>query len=184
MTKDLPDSLQLLIDRQEIVNLLHRYCDITDRSTYEGEAIVERLREIFVDDAMVDYGLGTIAASAAEWIAQWKEMRPRLGRIYHQYSNFLIRIEGDKASATHHATARHSWENGDFWSGGAVFHSTHVRTLGGWRIGSIMLEVRYMDDPAGRLATMIPGLTRSFVAHERGADEMPHSRDMPPSAHD
>ena len=161
------DTLQRLADLADILDVIHTYCDLTDRSTYEDGATLDALVDVFTPDATVDYGFGSIYPTAQAWIDQWKEMWRRLGRVHHVYGNFLIAVDGDRALATYHALARHNWDNGDIWQAGAVFETGFVRTSAGWRIASIDLHVRYVDDPNERMQRMAPQLTQSFVEHER-----------------
>ncbi|KQX19118.1 MULTISPECIES: nuclear transport factor 2 family protein [unclassified Sphingomonas] len=170
-------DLKHLQDRAEIEDVIHRYCDLTDRSTYEGEHLLDSLAEIFAEDLAVDYGFAETFASAAAWIAQWKRMRPDLGRVHHLYGNMQIRIDGDVATARYHVLARHSWDNGDHWHAGAVFDTGLSRLSGRWKIASILLHVRYMDDPFGRIAALPQHQKHSFVEHERQAS--PQNRKAP-----
>lgn len=160
---------EMLLDRAQITDAIHRYGDLLDRCTYEGTEVLAGLHDVMTPDATVDYGIGTVHQGAQTWIDVFAEMAPRLGRVHHNYTNFLYDIDGDRAGVTYHALARHTWENGDVYAAGAVFEVGLRRVADGWRIASIVLHVRYSDDPAERLPRMLPGLTDSFIEHERAA---------------
>ncbi len=161
------DAISQLRDRAEITDVIHRYGDLLDRCTYEGPGVLDGLHDVLAADATVDYGIGDVQVGAQAWIDAFGAMSPRIGRVHHNYTNFLYAIDGDRADVTYHALARHTWENGDIYTAGAVFEVGLRREPAGWRIASIVLHVRFSDDPAGRLPRMLPQLRTSFVEHER-----------------
>lgn len=103
------DRIQALLDKQEILEVLYRYCQGCDRSD------AEILRGCFHADAVTDHA-GMVMPSW-DWIPAalaWLETR---SAVTHMIANPLIRISGDRAVSDCHFVAynRAPLAAGDGW---------------------------------------------------------------------
>lgn len=100
-------------DRLAIIDTLTRYCLALDTKDWD------RLANAFTDDADADYGqLGPTLTGGAAIAADLRSIVEPLDTTFHLVGNFLIDIDGDRATSTTYLFAQH------------VFHEA----VGGWRI--------------------------------------------------
>ena len=101
-------SLDELLDRQRIADVLARYCEALDE--YDIDAVAST----FTEDVVTDYGAGRggpvvgRAAVRARIAAGQASFR----RTAHQLGQTRVRIDGDRADATTYVTAWHEWQDG------------------------------------------------------------------------
>lgn len=76
------ESLQRLLDRAEIEDVLHRYCRGVDRIQ------LDVLASVFHPDAVIDYG--AIQRTAQEFVAYVGEKHPKVPFASHMVMNKLI----------------------------------------------------------------------------------------------
>lgn len=126
-------TLQQVSDRFDIENLLVEYCHIIDQKQ------IDRLDEIFSEDAFIDYtAMGGIAGNRDEIMAFLKQALPAFGATQHMISNKQIRIEGDTASGR--IMCFNPMQLGQGAQATPVFFlglwyvDEYVRTPQGWRI--------------------------------------------------
>lgn len=84
------DALQALLDKQEITEVLVRYCRGADR----GDA--DLIEAAYHDDATEDHG-GTFLGSAKDYVAMLRKILPAAPRMTHATTNILIELDGDVA---------------------------------------------------------------------------------------
>jgi hypothetical protein len=102
-----PDAAKLAetIAKQEIADLLVRYCRGVDRCD------LETLRSVFWPDATAQYGAEP--QSAWLWAEQTLARLRRMQRTQHSISNVLIAIDGDRATAETYCRAYHELAGDD-----------------------------------------------------------------------
>jgi len=92
-------TLDELVARQEIVELVYRYAHAIDRID------CDLLESLFVPGAMLHYGL--FDGPASELVAARRAGRPGFVLTHHQIGNVLVRIDGDRARAQSYLSAVH-----------------------------------------------------------------------------
>jgi ketosteroid isomerase-like protein len=123
-------SLQDLLDRREIEDVILRYGRATDRC---DEAL---LRSMFHDDATESHG-GLMQGSAAEFCRAALAMLRGTGPTAHYMTNILVELDGDVAHTETYAIAMHRLVRGgrdydSFFAGRLL--DRFERRSGAWRI--------------------------------------------------
>ena len=140
-----PDSVQRLVDRAAIHDLLSRYaraCDTKEWSVY---------RSLFTPDALIDYtaahGIRGSLAEVSDWIA--RVVSPSsVPRTQHLVTNLEIAWEGHD-HATAHAyfinpnVHRDATGKESLLLNGGSYTATVRRTNEGWRIARLMDELTF-----------------------------------------
>jgi hypothetical protein len=141
---DLERSVKRLVDKDEIVDLVHRYSYLVDHQRYD------QLVELFTDDCLVDYGPGigppargrrafrALLGSGAE------SDGPRRGFLAtsHHNANVLVTFESDdRASVVTSVYAWHQAPRGATPRIWGYYRDVAVRTSGGWRLAERQLRV-------------------------------------------
>lgn len=137
-------TVEELIDRREIEELIFRYCFHFDRN--EPEAVAA----LFTDDAVVDYGpefpnvVG--AAAIGETIAVGLERT--FAATSHHVSNVQLAFDGrDRASGHTYLYAWHRYRDGspdgELWG---RYEHEFARTAQGWRIAALKLTAAGTKD--------------------------------------
>ena len=130
-------TLDGVIDRTEITDLIHAYCYHFDRAE-AGEVVA-----LFTEDAAIDYGpdVPPMAGKAAfaPMIAQG--LAERFEATSHHVSNIVIHFEGrDAATSICYLYAWHRYRDGsgdsELWG---QYHHSFRRTGAGWRIEGLRL---------------------------------------------
>lgn len=86
-------SLQQLSDRMEIEDLITEYADAIDTGQ------VDRLDAVFTEDAWIDYSpMGGAVGHYPEVKRFLQEALPVFQATQHMIANYLIKLDGDKAS--------------------------------------------------------------------------------------
>ncbi len=84
------NKIQELIDRQEIYDVLIRYCQGVDRCD------VELIKSVYHNDAQDDHGMFKGSGlDFAEWIVDWE--RKNINMCQHVIGNFSCDLQGDVA---------------------------------------------------------------------------------------
>jgi ketosteroid isomerase-like protein len=132
-------ALEHLVDRQEIVDVIHAYCRNVDLVR------ADEVAALFTDDCIVDYGpgLGDPTHGSAALAERLGRGLPRFAATSHHVSNIEVVFEGRNAARS--ITYLYAWHRypGDapdahLW---AQYHDRFVRTAQGWRIAERMLKV-------------------------------------------
>jgi len=135
-------SLQEISDRLEIQDLIVNYTDVIDSCE------VDRLDDIFTQDAFIDYSaMGGETGSLEKIKAFLKKALPIFKNTQHLISNFQIKIKGD--TATGRIMCFNPMEIDDEAKGNPMFFlglwyvDEYVRTEAGWRIKKRVEEKSY-----------------------------------------
>jgi ketosteroid isomerase-like protein len=131
-------SVQKLLDRAEIAEVIHAYCLHFDR------AEVEKVVALFAEDAAVDYGpalpvlqgAGEIEAQIARGLAEL------FAATSHHVSNIMIAFDGpERAKSICHLYAWHRYRDragtSELWG---QYHHEFRRTPEGWKISRLQLR--------------------------------------------
>lgn len=130
-------TLDGLIDRSEIADLIHAYCYHFDRA--EADEVVA----LFTGDATIDYGPDVPPMSGKAAFAPMiaAGLADRFEATSHHVSNLVIRFEGrDTATSVCYLYAWHRYRDGsgesELWG---QYHHRFQRTGEGWRIAALRL---------------------------------------------
>lgn len=133
----LEQALQRLVDKDEIVDLVHHYSHCVDRRLYD------ELAHLFTEDCIVDYGPGV--APVARGRTAFRAMFGAGGGFAatsHHNANVLVSFEtDDRASVRTSVYAWHKTFDGATPRVWGCYHDVVERTSDGWRIAFRQLRV-------------------------------------------
>lgn len=136
-----------LQDKQEIHELILRYCRAVDRLDYEG------IRAVYATDG-VDHHTG-FSGSADDYVAWLRTVLPRLEGTMHLVANHLCELAGDEAVTETYGTAVHwgtpSNDPSRNFTSGFRYVDHLIRTEDGWRIRERFAVRDWTRSDAGRL---------------------------------
>jgi len=134
---DHPRSLEGLLDKAAIADVIHAYCYHFDR------AEADEVLALFTGDAVMDYGPDVPTKTGVE------EIGPMVARglaiffaaTSHHISNVTIRFDGpDAAQSVSYLYAWHRYQDGransELWG---QYHHEFRRTSEGWKISRLVL---------------------------------------------
>ena len=130
-------TLRELVDRHEITELIHAYCERFDRNDPDGVAA------LFTPDAVIDYNPDTSTITGADLAASIADgLRTIFAATSHHVSNISITLEDvDAARSLTYLDAWHRYHDGssDGFLWGRYLHRFR-RTEDGWRIAGLTLQ--------------------------------------------
>ena len=143
MASDEHGALRRLVDKDEIVDLVHRYSYCVDHRLYDEVA------ELFTEDCVVDYG--PAFAPPVRGRAALRRMfgHPGVGfaATSHHNANVLVTFEDDdRASVRTSVYAWHRLADGTTPQLWGYYHDVAVRVSGGWQIATRQLRVLGVED--------------------------------------
>jgi hypothetical protein len=94
------DRLQALLDKQEITELVHAYCNASDRHDHD------KLRQLYHEDAIDDHG-GFFKGLAMEFIDRLPEIQAPMEILHHNVTTINIKLDGDYAEGEIYVLAFH-----------------------------------------------------------------------------
>jgi len=138
MTPEGEAALRQLVDKDSIVDVVHRYSYCVDHQLYD------EIAELFTEDCVVDYGpgVGEPVRSRSAFRAMFGNPGGGFKRTSHHNANVLVSFETDDRAAV--LTSVYAWHEtaaGDHPRLWGYYHDSFVRTSEGWRIGSRQLQV-------------------------------------------
>jgi hypothetical protein len=153
-------SLRRLVDKDEIVDLVHRY------SYYVDHRMHDEIAALFTEDCVVDYGPGIApplrgrAAVRAMFGGNREptEARPGFAATSHQNANVLVTFDGDDRATVH--TSLYAWHRTTddatprVWG---YYDDVAVRTHDGWRLAERRLRVAGHQDWPVEWHPLLPG---------------------------
>lgn len=149
-------DIETLLAKDEILDVLQRYCRATDRRDWDS------LRACYHDDAYDDHG--SLVGQIDEFIRISKPFADRVAATMHFMGNAVIEVDGDVARAESYVVAYHVVEHEDGSSKhdnwGIRYVDRFERRDGMWRIAYRVVahEWREMHPvPAGRGRHSTPG---------------------------
>jgi hypothetical protein len=142
MPSDEAAALRQLIDKDQIIDLVHEYSYRVDHRLYD------EVVELFTEDCVVDYAPGIPPVRSR---ARLREMFGRPGGGFaatsHHNANVLVTFDGaDRASVRTAVYAWHQRADGvtpQLWG---YYHDAVVRLPEGWRIAHRQLRVLGVED--------------------------------------
>lgn len=92
--------LQALLDKQDIVDLVHRYCRAADRRDHRT------MRALYHPDAVDDHG-GFFKGLATDFIDKLPEIQAPMAILHHNITTVNIELDGDDAEGEIYVLAFH-----------------------------------------------------------------------------
>lgn len=152
--ESLAARLQLLEDKQELTELLDKYCKSPDRFDYKSHA------DTYVQDGTQWYGPWAVVEGRQTIQDKVAEALHDVQSQMHYMTNMNFEIKGDTAKGTSYLMMiiiRESTKPTDgFWHGGP-YEWEFVRTPDGWRIKTMKLRSIWLNkqDPNGTFTTTV-----------------------------
>jgi hypothetical protein len=146
------DALDTLVAKQEIADVLYRYCHAVDRIDPELGAM------IWHDDGLARYD-GIFEGTGPEFMEFVFEQHRNCDATSHQLTNMLIEVEGDRATSESYVTACIRAVGVDIVVRGRYIDTWSCRA-GEWRID----ERRYTNDITQVVPVADPGPTTADPA--------------------
>lgn len=147
--EELARTVRRLQDKDQIVDLVHRYSYLVDHRR------AEELMELFTEDCVVDYGPGLappirgLAALRAMFGVEREpsDDGPGFLATSHHNANVLVTFEDeDRASVLTSLYAWHRTTTGGTPRVWGYYHDVVVRTPDGWRIAERQMRVAGNED--------------------------------------
>jgi hypothetical protein len=143
MTPDEQSALRRLMDKDEIVDLVHRYSYCVDHRLYDDVVA------LFTEDCVVDYGYenGPPIRSRAALLQMFGNPEVAFEATSHHNANVLVTFSDDDHGTV--LTSVYAWhERNDgvtpkLWG---YYHDAVARTSVGWRIARRELRVLGVED--------------------------------------
>jgi hypothetical protein len=142
-------TLQELVDRQAVIEALHRFADGIDRRDWV------RYRAAFTDEIELDYSSyrpensGTWTADA--WVDKARSLFPGLDASQHSITNAIVELDGDIAHVVADVRADHVVVVDGVtrvYTVAGWYDDELVRTSDGWRIRAKALHMRWAEGDA------------------------------------
>lgn len=155
------DKLDALISRQEIYEVVARYCRGVDRGD------IDLLRSVYHEDATDDHGMFKgRGLDFAEWIVDWE--RENIRQCQHFIGNFSCDIQGDKAFTETYCISFSEDMSGQ----NATVYNRYIdrfeRRNGEWKIADrvVVLDLTRIDPPSTPFGD-VPGWNFSWGVRDR-----------------
>ncbi len=154
------EKIALMWEERAIIKVMLKFGRSLDIGDWPG------YRSCFTDTILVDFkrltGFDTVKVSADEW-TRFAELILSPVRRQHVYSNFDIRIDGDRAFAITYMTARH-WKSTDLGSSNynqfGWYDTWFVRQDDVWKISHIKHDFQWVDGNNAMFDMSEPELAR------------------------
>jgi 3-phenylpropionate/cinnamic acid dioxygenase small subunit len=140
---DAESVLQRLVDKDEIIDLVHRYSYCVDHRLYDEVA------SLFTEECVLDYGPGIAPLVRGRRALRQMFAHPSGGfaATSHHNANVLVTFEeDDRASVRTSVYAWHQRKNGTTPRLWGYYHDTVERCPDGWRIATRQLRVLGVED--------------------------------------
>ncbi|HEX3839734.1 MAG TPA: nuclear transport factor 2 family protein [Acidimicrobiales bacterium] len=150
------EAVRRLIDKDQIIDLVHRYSYCVDHRLYD------EVVELFTEDCLVDYGPGIAPLRSR---ADLRQMfgHPDGGFVAtsHHNANVFITFEDlDHASVRTSVYAWHLRADGSTPRVWGYYHDSVVRLLDGWRIAERQLRALGTEDWTMEMHSALEGEAR------------------------
>lgn len=136
-------QIQLLTDRADISDLVHRYATGLDTRNWA------LLRSIFTEEIDVDMSsihMRPAHLTADAWVESARVLFAGFDATQHLSANHVHDIRGDEATCTSYMRAEHfviNNEGENYYTMGGYYVDQLVRTAEGWKISAVNLNVTW-----------------------------------------
>lgn len=173
-------KIRELVDRADIAAVVDRYFLALDEGRFDDACA----RRTFSDDVSLSFppgdheGIDGLAAFTSGFMRHWT-------RTHHLNGNYLIDVNGDRASlgwnvfATHvHPDSPPPPASGHLFHLGGRFTGSARRTRAGWRIERLTLRISWA------LGTGVPSIVATMARGRGEAETAPDGPRQPPDSSD
>ncbi|MBL7493339.1 nuclear transport factor 2 family protein [Frankia sp. AgB1.9] len=148
-------ALRRLLDKDEIVDLVHRYSYLVDHRLHD------QLADLFTEDCVVDYGpaVGPARHGRPALRAMFGDSTDPRGFLAtsHHNANVLVTFDGnDRAVVLTSVYAWHQAPQGATPRVWGYYHDVAVRTVDGWRLAERQLRVAGTEHWPGEWHPLAP----------------------------
>jgi len=152
MDNDDDAAIQRLIDKDQIIDLVHRYSYCVDHRLYD------EVVELFTEDCVVDYGPGIPPVrSKASLRRMFGHPDSGFAATSHHNANILVTFDDlDHATVRTSAYAWHQRTDGGTPCLWGYYHDSMVRLPEGWRIAERQHRDENTQDGVLQLTTLPP----------------------------
>jgi hypothetical protein len=146
MSSSVNERLQYFIDKQEISELVHRYCRAADRHDHEA------MLKLYHADALDDHG-AFFKDLAMDFIDKLPEIQEPMEILHHNVTTQIIEIDGDYAEGEIYILAFHKAAGPegsiDVLIGGRYFDKYEKRQ-GQWKFShrAVVADWVHVQDPS------------------------------------
>jgi 3-phenylpropionate/cinnamic acid dioxygenase small subunit len=143
MDSDVEAAIQRLIDKDEIIDLVHRYSYCVDHRLYD------EVVGLFTEDCVVDYGPGAgyTVRSRSRLRQMFGHSESGFAATSHHNANVLVTFEDrNHASVRTSVYAWHERTDGGTPRLWGYYHDSVVRLPEGWRIAERQLRTLGVED--------------------------------------
>jgi 3-phenylpropionate/cinnamic acid dioxygenase small subunit len=154
MDTDDPSALRRLLDKDQIIDLVHRYSYFVDHRLYDDVV------ELFTEDCVVDYrpGVEPPVDSRTRLRQMFGHGGGRFTSTSHHNANILVTFDNaDRASVRTSVYAWHTRSDGTTPRLWGYYHDIVVRRPEGWRIARRQLRVHGVEDWDGEWHPAVGG---------------------------
>ncbi|MGQ1788414.1 nuclear transport factor 2 family protein [Saccharicrinis sp. GN24d3] len=145
MNPTIEQRIQRLEDLEAIKTLQYAYGQLVDKGWDGKEMITDGLEEVFTEDASWESKAQNISVQGIQQISDlFKMMDARSDLFIHSFSNPIIDLQGDKATAKWMLISPMTLGGGELQNMLASYNNDYVRTPEGWRIKALRLNPAYM----------------------------------------
>jgi 3-phenylpropionate/cinnamic acid dioxygenase small subunit len=136
------DGVRRLLDKDQIIDLVHRY------SYYVDHRLYDEVVELFTEDCVVDYGpIAPPVQSRAKLRQMFGHPGSEFDATSHHNANVLVKFDNaDTASVRTSVYAWHKRADGGTPQLWGYYHDVVVRRPEGWRIANRQLRVLGVED--------------------------------------
>jgi hypothetical protein len=150
-----PTDLSALLDRASISDVVHAYATGLDRRDWK------LFRSIFMDTIEMDFqsvGLRVGTYDAQEWVHDATRLFKGFEETQHTSTNHVHELRGDEATCISNMQAEHFIarepddgleENANRWTIGGYYINELVRTIDGWKLSRVTLNVTWQTGNIG-----------------------------------
>lgn len=144
---DQAQKIQVMLDKHEITELIHAYCNAADRHD------IEKMRSLYHDDAMDDHGM-FFSGPAMEFIDMLPDIQANMEILHHNVTTVNIKLNGEQhAEGEVYIIAFHRFKTddgpADLLVGGRYFDHYEKRD-GVWKFSyrSVDADWAHFDQPS------------------------------------
>lgn len=144
--------VERLVERQEIADLLARFCERIDE--YDIDGVVE----LFTDDCTTDYGPGRGGAVLGReaFRARLLSSQGAFRRTHHQLGQVRVELDGDSARSVAYVTADHELSDGQRETVRFQYRDRFTRQSASWRIVERQALATVVDSDIPRERNWVP----------------------------
>jgi ketosteroid isomerase-like protein len=136
MTIDVQSAMRRLLDKDEIIDLVHRYSYCVDHRLYDEVA------ELFTEDCVVDYGVAPPVRGRSALRQMFRHPSGGFAATSHHNANVLVTFDdADHASVRTSVYAWHQRSDGSTPRLWGYYHDTVERSVDGWHLATRQLRV-------------------------------------------